>query len=419
MTSKEKVLRAIAHKPGPIPVDLGGASCTGIHASVVEGLREYYGLPKRAVKISEVGQMLGEVDDDLRQILGIDTVQMTPYASLFGYPFDDYKEWKTPWGQVVLVPGQFKITHENGRTYQYPRGDDSCMPCAVMPDSSYFFDYVNRQKELPDDEEEMDFNDNLEEFGPVSDEALAHYRSEAKRLCDSPYAVVAAFGYTTLAAGSQLPGLGLKDPKGIRCLEEWYMSTLIRPGYIKKVFARQAEIAKENLAKIYQAVGEAVDVDVACVADFGTQRSRIYTKETFASLYAPAYSEMNRWVHENTGWKIFKHSCGSIEDMLGEFIDVGFDIINPVQWTAGGTSPKRLKDLFGDRVTFWGGGVDTQGTLPFGTPEQVRGQVLEICEVLGRDGGFVFNTVHNIQAKTPVENVVAMYDAVKEFNGTK
>ena len=121
---------------------------------------------------------------------------------------------------------------------------------------------------------------------------------------------------------------------------------------------------------------------------------------------------MNNWIHSNTTWKCFKHSCGSVERFIPLFIEAGFDILNPVQCSAANMGADHLKSSFGDSLTFWGGGIDTQKVLPFGTPQQVRDQVRERCEIFGKDGGFVFNSIHNIQANTPIENVVAMIEAV-------
>jgi uroporphyrinogen-III decarboxylase len=131
----------------------------------------------------------------------------------------------------------------------------------------------------------------------------------------------------------------------------------------------------------------------------------------------PYYQRVNCWIHENTGWKTFKHSCGAVEQLMIHFIEAGFDIINPVQCSAAGMEPEKLKAGYGEDLVFWGGGVDTQDVLPFGTPKTIREQVLRRCEIFSRNGGFVFNSVHNIQAKTPVENIVSMIEAVKEFNG--
>jgi uroporphyrinogen-III decarboxylase len=125
---------------------------------------------------------------------------------------------------------------------------------------------------------------------------------------------------------------------------------------------------------------------------------------------------MNEWVHKNTKWKTFKHSCGAVEPLLRSFIDAGFDIINPVQINASRMDPQMLKDNYGDKIVFWGGGVDTQKILPYGSPQEVREQVLRQCDILGKNGGFVFNTVHNVQSNIPVKNLVAMIDALHEVN---
>ena len=138
--------------------------------------------------------------------------------------------------------------------------------------------------------------------------------------------------------------------------------------------------------------------------------------ETYDELYAPYYRKMNDWIHANTQWKTFKHSCGAVESFMSHFIDSGHDIINPVPCSAAGMDPQTLKDRYGDKITFWGGGVNTQQTLPFGTPEETRAEVLERCRIFSPNGGFVFNSVHNVQALSPIENVVAMIDAVAEFN---
>jgi uroporphyrinogen-III decarboxylase len=148
--------------------------------------------------------------------------------------------------------------------------------------------------------------------------------------------------------------------------------------------------------------------------DFGGQTRPLMSNASYAKLYKPFHRRVNDWIHENTDWKTFIHSCGSVEPLIGEFIEAGFDILNPVQTTAANMDPAALKARYGEKITFWGGGVDTQGTLPFGRPEEVRRQVAERIRVLSPGGGFVFNTVHNVQPRVPVENILAMYESVRE-----
>ncbi|MEK7750319.1 MAG: uroporphyrinogen decarboxylase family protein, partial [Acidobacteriota bacterium] len=197
----------------------------------------------------------------------------------------------------------------------------------------------------------------------------------------------------------------------------WYISTASRRDFVHRIFERQCEIGLANLAKIHAAVGNAVDAVFLCGTDFGTQMSAFCSVATFRDLYFPYYWRINEWIHRHTAWKCFKHSCGSVERFIPSFIEAGFDILNPVQCSAAGMGAGRLKSAYGDRLAFWGGGVDTQKTLPFGTPAEVRAQVLDRLSIFARGGGFIFNSIHNIQAGTPAGNMVAMFDAVREFNG--
>jgi uroporphyrinogen-III decarboxylase len=183
------------------------------------------------------------------------------------------------------------------------------------------------------------------------------------------------------------------------------------------VFSRQCDILLENLRRANARLGDLVDILYLCGTDFGTQRSTFCSAATFRELWFPYYKRINDCVHQNTNWKTFKHSCGSVVKFLDLFVEAGFDILNPVQVSAAGMDPQFLKSNYGSRLVFWGGGVDTQQTLAFGTPREVYDQVLRHCAIFSRDGGYVFNAVHNVQACTPVQNIVAMFQAVHEFQG--
>ena len=417
MNGKQRIESALSHRTSDrIPVDFGGTAVTGIHVLVVAKLREYFGLEKRPVKVVEPYQMLGEVDDELKDIIAVDTVGITPRNNMFGFPNENWKEFGMPWGQVVLVPGMFNTTREpDGGLLLYPEGDTSAPASAKMPAVGYFFDAIIRQEAI--DDSRLNPEDNLQEFIPISEEDLLHWKAELEKNKESGRGIVATFGGTAFGDIALVPAMQLKHPKGIRDIAEWYVSTLIRRDYIHAVFERQCEIALKNLERIFAVVGNEVETVFVCGTDLGTQSSQFCSEETFEELYAPYYRRVNNWIHRNTTWKSMKHSCGAVEPFIKHFIDSGFDILNPIQISAAGMNPKRLKDLYGDRIVFWGGGVDTQKVLPFGSPSQVEAQVLENCDIFAKNGGFVFNTVHNIQANVPVENVVAMINAVRTFNG--
>ena len=415
MTSKEKVQNAVNHKEGKIPLDFGSTCVSGIHVSVIEQLRDYYGLEKKPVKVIEVIQMIGHIEDDLKEVLQVDTVGLWGPFAAYGYKNENWKEWKTPWGQTVLVGEGFTVREDGANTYIYAAGDTDFPPAGVMPSSSFFFEHIIRQGEIDDDK--LDVRDNMEEFGLADEDLVAHFKREAKKLEHSTRYVAGMIGGAPLGDAALVPGPMLKEPRGIRDWEEWYISMVARPEYIHQIFEYQMDLAVKNHETMFKAVGNVFDMMYVCGADFGAQNAPLYSPQTFRELYVPYYKKINDWIHENTNWKTFKHCCGAIDPLLPMLIEAGFDIINPVQWTANNMDKKMLKKKYGKDLVFWGGGIDTQNTLPFGKPEDVRREVLEVCEVFGRDGGFVFNPIHNIVAKTPIENFVAMVDALHEFNG--
>lgn len=415
MNSKEKIVNALNHNSGSVPIDFGSTGVTGIHVSVVEGLRKYFGLADQPVKVLEPYQMLGLIDDDLRKAMRIDTIGVPARKTMFGFELGGWKPWRTPWGQDVLVPDGFEITDNGGDILIYPQSDRNAKPSGRMPKTGYFFDCIVRNE--PVDDNDLDPNRNLEEFGLLGDEDLAYYKSAVQAVKGSGYAVVTAMPGTAFGDIALVPAPFLKEPKGLRDIADWYMSTALRPDYIRAIFDKQLEYAIENLKKLYAAVGNDIDVLFVCGTDFGTQTGQFCSIDTYKKLWKPYYQKLNGWIHSNTTWKTFKHSCGSVFDLVEEFIDSGFDILNPVQCSAKDMNPKELKAKYGQRIVFWGGGVDTQKALPFGTPEQVREDVRAKCEVFAAGGGFVFNSIHNVQAMVPVENVVAMLETVWEFNG--
>lgn len=418
MTSKERFDLTVNHKqPDKIVVDFGSTSVTGIHVRSIENLRKYYGLEYKPVRVTDPYQMLGEVDHELVSIMGIDVVGAKGRKNSFGfYNHEPFKEFNTSWGQTVLVPLDFNTTRdENGDILIYPEGDTAARPSGRMPESGYFFDAIIRQD--PYLSETPDPLDNLQEYGLISETDLLYWKETVMKARATGKAVIAGLGGTALGDVAHIPGIKLKNPKGIRDITEWYTSILIRPDFIKAIFDRQTAIALENLSRLKQVIGDNIDALYICGTDFGTQDSTFCAPEQFDDLWMPYYKRINNWVHENTNWKTFKHSCGAIESFMSRFIEAGFDIINPVQVSATGMDPAHLKKTYGKELVFWGGGIDTQMTLPYSKPEKVREEVLRLCEVFSKDGGFVFNTVHNIQANVPVENIIAMVNAIQEFNG--
>ena len=321
---------------------------------------------------------------------------------------------RTPWGQDVMIASDIDFTPDKeGNVYIYAKGDRNYPPSAKMPSNCYFIDATVRQEFVDDDR--LKVEDNLEEYGLLSDKDLQYYVQTVNIAASTGKAVVAAFGGTGLGDVAFIPGMGLTQPKGIRNISEWYMSTAMRKNFVHELFSRQTDIAIANYERLWKALGDKVDVVFTCGTDFGTQDSQFCSLDTFRELWLPYYQRMNNWIHEHTTWKIFKHSCGAVLPIIPGFIEAGFDILNPIQISAKAMDIQVLKQEFGQELVFWGGGIDTQRILPIATPDEIRTHVLHQCEILGKDGGFVFNAVHNIQANVPIENVVAMIETLKEL----
>jgi hypothetical protein len=419
MTSKERTVAALKHQqPDRIPIDFGGTAVTGIHVKIVAGLRDHYGLARQPVKVHEPYQMLGYIEEDLKQSLGIDVEGVDPEETMFGFPNELWKSWRMEDGLEILVSERLVTTKEpNGDTLIYPKGDVKSPASGRMPKGGFFFDSIIRQD--PIDEEKLDARDNMEEFSLMSDHTLDYFTREAVAKAKTGRAVIATFGGMAFGDIALVPAPFLKQPKGIRDIEEWYVSTLTRQPYIHEVFEKQCSVAIDNLVRLKTRVGDLVDAVFICGTDFGTQRSTFCSLDTYQSLYHPYYKRINDWVHLNTTWKTFKHSCGSVKGLIPSFIQSGFDILNPVQCSASDMDPEQLKKEFGRDIVFWGGGIDTQKTLMFGSVDEVRKEVMQRCDIFGKRGGFIFNAVHNIQGNVPLKNVIAMFEALKEINGAK
>jgi hypothetical protein len=415
MNSRERIIATLNHRPTDrLAIDFGGTVLSGAHVSVISQLREKFGLSSDPVKVSEPAQMLGEVDAELADAVMSDVVYLPGPANIFGIEQNNWKPWQTFDGTDVLVPGKFNTEPaDDGSILMYAGGDKSYPASAKMPKGGFYFDAIIRQKPIV--ESELNAEDNLEEFTILDDETLAKWQKNADELyANTDRAISAGFPGTGFGDVFLVPAPFLKDPRGIRDIEEWYISTVTRPDLVKEIFDRQADIAVENFKLLYQAVGEKVQMVFICGTDLAAQESLFCSPQTYDDLYAPFHKRLNDWIHQNTGWKTMKHCCGACEPFISSFIKAGFDVLNPVQCSAAGMDPEMLVDKYGDDIVFWGGGVDTQQTLPFGTPEEVYKQVRQRIEIFNRKNGFVFNSIHNIQCNTPIENVLAMFEAARD-----
>lgn len=344
-TSRKRVLAAVNHKkPDRVPIDLGGTMVSGIMASPLHRLRQRLGLKEKRVKVYEVFQMLGEVEMDVVEKLYIDVLPIETPALFFGIKRENYKPWRLFDRTLVLVPGGFNVeVDEEGNWLLHEKGDLKKSIVAKMPKDGYYFDDLRLIKSS-DELERPSLNRLREEYLLTEEEIefMAKRASFLRRETDK----------------ALIAGFWLKSMLGhIGSIPDFLTLIALDKGYVKAFLYRKQEIIMENLRLLWEALGKNIDIVVLEGFDLGGQNGELLSPADFEELYLPYYEEQFAWVHGNTTWKTFQHCCGSITKILPLLVDAGLDIINPVQTSAYGMNPKWLKEQFGDRITFWGGGV--------------------------------------------------------------
>jgi len=401
MTSRERVEMAINHQPPDrIPIDVGGSYATGIHAFIYKKLCDHIGLDVGPPRVYDIYQMLADVDEEFRQYFNIDVARVEQLRPQFGHRIDRYKPWTSWNGMELRMPVEFDpYEDENGDLFinnpLNPEGDW----VAHMPSKGYYFDPI-RATGMSAELNLIDPDEYRRRLGPISDEDLECAAQQARELYENTdYALLGMF---------QGCSIGIPLSFG-----DWMVALAQEPDWCREILLAGAEQGVENVKLYHQAVGDRCAAWLISGTDYGSQRGELFRPEVFEDLYVPAYRIVNDAIHATTTSKSMIHTCGSVRQILGPLADAGCDIINPVQVTAANMDAAELKAEFGDRLVFWGGGVDTQGTLPEASPEEVATQVHERCHIFGQGGGFVFGAIHNIQPDTPVENLMAMFSAVK------
>jgi uroporphyrinogen decarboxylase len=380
MTSRKRLLTTLQHKePDRIPLDLASTQVTGISIKAYKNLRKFLGLKPTKPKICDAIQQICIPDDDIMQMLRIDTRGLWPITN-HNYDFNDKDEgeylWHVDdwglgyqfhkqeglWYDLFLNPLAGKIlTSELIDSYVYPRGNDP-----------------KRIKGL---------------------------RWQAIAYRQAGYSVV----LKSICAGL------LEMAIRLRGMENFLVDLLIDEHNAGRLLDKILQTKIEYWQMSLDNMGDVVDV-IAEGDDFGTQASQIISVMTFRKMIKPRLAELISFIKQKAPKAfIFFHSCGNIRKLLPDFIEMGIDIINPVHIAAAGMNPTALKKDFGDDIVFWGGGIDTQATFPYGSTQQVREEVKRNINALAPGGGFVFNTIHNIQPDVPPANIIAMYEALQEF----
>ena len=401
MNSRQRVLTALAHRePDRVPVDLGATRVTGITAVAYNRLKAHLGLAEGSTKVFDISQQLAEVEEEILERFGVDVIPLNRVQTGFEIMNWAWKGWRLPDGSPCLVSTEFDPVREEERDRSSWALVRDGVVVARMPARSFYFTRVHHPLAGAITKEDID----AYPWPTISDEELAHLRRRARHLYENTdYAIVGEFGGNILEWGQDLRGWDV-----------FLMDLVIHKDLAHHLMDRMVECWLRNLERYLEAVGDYIQI-IQMGDDLGTQHGPQISPQLYREMIKPRHQRVYSTVKEQSDIYVFLHSCGAIFDFIPDLIEAGVDILNPVQTSARGMDPVALKREFGHRITFWGGGCDTQRVLPRGTPEEVREDVRERLRVFAPGGGYVFAAVHNIQPDVPPENLVAMFQAVREF----
>lgn len=410
MTPRERVLTTINHKePDKVPVDCGAMRSTGIMGVAYNKLKKYLGIKEGETKIYDMVQQLAIPEQWYLNRYQIDVIDL---ARSFADNPNDWVNWKLPDGSDAKVPAWLHIEKRNS---SYVCVNEEGEVLAEMPSSSYYFDQklwplMGTHKKNFDDLEEIL---NHQMWAYMADPLWKNFgqpdfyerlREKAKKLYEeTDYAIMIGFGGNLFETGQFLYRT-----------DEFLVNLVTERKEMEKMLDKLVEIYLSRLEPLLKAISPYVQI-IQMGDDLGTQSGPMISPKLYREIFYPRHKKIYQYVKKNSNMYVFLHSCGAVSEFIPDLIEAGVDILNPVQISAEGMQPERLKREFGKDIVFWGGGVDTQHTLFRGTPKQVKDEVKRNTEIFMKDGGFVFNQVHNILAEVPPENIVAMYEAINEM----
>lgn len=413
MTSRERVLAAVAHKPtDKIPIDLGSTPSTGISAIAYSNLLKYLGMDDLTVKINDVVQQIAQPDWPIIEKFGIDVIDVARA----------YDTEPSDWTPTVLANGARAFYPKFFKPVAQPDGSYNCYDSdgkrilARMPDGATFFDqtYFPYLDGFPADYSDLDTEMNRVMWsrytvGPWHHGAEEGFWEGLRAKClklreTTDKSLVIGVGCNLFEWGTFL-----------RRMDNFLMDLYLEPDEVGKMLDQLLARHMKTLENVCKYVGDIVDF-IKFGDDLGTMTGPFMAPEIYRKFFKPRLKQMCDYVKTHSTMHTYLHSCGSIAMLLPDIIEAGIEVINPVQTNARGMAPEVLKKEFGKDITFWGGGIENVGVLNGKDTVRIREQVLERLEILSDGGGYVFNTVHNMLPDVPPQNIIAMFDAVKEFN---
>lgn len=409
MNSRERIAKAICFQvPDRVPIDLGGLKASGIAAIAYDRLKKFLGITTPTC-IGDARFMIAIVEDIILRRLHADVlpVDVSTIPAL-QRPLQEWVPKRLFDGTDVLFMPETRIIEEADRSWALLNQDGSRSHYR-MPYGGHYFDDISFDRGGGIDPAQFTPVDN------IPDEHLALLAKYVKQQYETTDYALLGWGYGVCFLGlslitDRLSNVTMGQPS------DWMMMLMTEPETCHEMMDRSVEASIKCLELVNQAVGDRCFAWGIAADDSGTQRSEFIHPDLWAQMIKPHYAKLCDWIHRNTNMKTFLHSCGSVYHLIPHFIEAGIDILNPVQTSAANMDPERLKQEFGGKIVFWGGGCDTQSVLAQATPAEVRAHVQERMRIFAPGGGYVFNQVHNIQADVKPENILAMFDTAFEVS---
>ena len=402
MNSRSRILTTLGHQePDRIPIDLGGMGSTGITAIAYNSLKSFLEIEEEETRIFDITQQLAIVEPSIINRFKVDVLPVCRGALGFDFTNPMWKSWTLADGSLGFVPEGFNPRKSNDGGWVFH--DPGMNITYKMPVNGLYFDEISHPLADATSVSEIESQFRLDD---ISDDELHWMQAKAKYL----------FNHSEKAIMAHFRGSILEVAQSLRGWERFMMDLILEPKLAEALIRKITDYHLFNLSGFLEALKDYTQI-IVMGDDLGNQKGLQMSPALYRKMIKPYHQQIYEYVKLNSKLFVFLHSCGSIYPLIPDLIEIGVDILNPVQINAKEMNPKKLKDEFGHDIVFWGGGADTQGVLTFGSPEQVRNHVREMIEIFAPGGGFVFNQVHNIQANVPPENVVAMFDTVIDYGG--
>lgn len=400
MTSRERARKYLNGEiDNGILISCGGIASDGMSVFAYAKLLKHLGLENTPIKVYDLFQFLPIIDTKVLDVLGVDFVQTHRMRYRFNISRKEWKEGTLHDGTKVLFPYEFEPeTDANGNSTIYVDG----VPFARMPNKGFYYDQIGHPLQGVEDISDLKYS---HPAAPMQADEVEFMVNEIEELyANTDKSIVLIYGASVFEQSQRDFGH-----------EDFYCNLIAEPELMHAYFQQIVDVNTSNLKQVLDRAGDKVDV-IHFFDDIGTQSALQISPKMYREMIKPYHKQQCDFIHKNYPHiKVLMHCCGAIFDLIPDYIEIGVDILNPVQISAKGMDPQRLKDTYGKQIMFWGGGVDTQNFSNYKIMDDVKRHVEGLVNTFAKGGGYIFTPVHNFQADVPPEKILAVYEVAKQY----